>query len=184
MNKIICPYCENEILEKPSKEFLGFQKYKCLSCNKENLHPLFEGYRTTYWFVLIISIIFAVISLARGNFPIPGWLSIFAIYILIKDRILRKKCHKTSKSINDSSERKDYSKLKKVGVVVGVVILVIIAFLLGTKNSEINENVEVSNKTLLEECLKQTESINPNDNFYNALDAISDCDKQYGGNSY
>ena len=85
-----CASCGHQFRAIPTRSFLAFQKMKCPKCSKDVMYPLTNGYRTTYWVIVVLMIIAILGSLGSGRIATPGLLGFAAIFSLIRDAKLRK----------------------------------------------------------------------------------------------
>jgi|SRR3954447_14461163 DNA-directed RNA polymerase subunit RPC12/RpoP len=86
-----CTSCGTQFRAKPTRSFLGFQRLTCPNCAHEVLYPLTPGYRITYWAILALMIVGAIVNLAEGAIPIPGLLGIAVVIGIVKDVQIRKR---------------------------------------------------------------------------------------------
>jgi hypothetical protein len=82
--------CGHQFRARPTRSFLAFQKMNCPKCSKDVMYPLTNGYRITYWVIVVLMIIAFFGSLGSGQIAMPGLLGFAAIIALIRDSKLRK----------------------------------------------------------------------------------------------
>jgi hypothetical protein len=68
---------------------LGLQKFKCSNCHQINTLPMQTHYRVIYWLILLVFAGLSVVSLANGELPLPGIITILAAVALMRDFTLR-----------------------------------------------------------------------------------------------
>jgi predicted RNA-binding Zn-ribbon protein involved in translation (DUF1610 family) len=86
----VCRSCGARFRSSPKRTFLGFQRFVCPDCGTEMLYPLTNGYRTTYWVIVVFMGLSVIGSLAEGNVAFPGLLGVAVIVGLVRDRRIQK----------------------------------------------------------------------------------------------
>jgi predicted RNA-binding Zn-ribbon protein involved in translation (DUF1610 family) len=93
-----CFHCGTDLQISTETTFLGFKKFTCPVCGKENKHVLRNGYRWVYYIVLFLSVAGVVNGLAQGDVPRAGIVSILAMVALGKDYASRRKMRSSSRN--------------------------------------------------------------------------------------
>lgn len=88
--EIKCEHCAFINNVKPKKTLLGFLKFDCLSCKKNNLLPLTAGHRVAYWIIFIFFALATLGGISEGIVVLPGLILVLFGYALYKDTKVRK----------------------------------------------------------------------------------------------
>lgn len=92
MEKIFCQKCKKDIIDKPRKNLMGFQIYKCKECNIEYTYPLSKTYRRIYQIIIYFFIALIILNIIFGkSFGLPGIFTIIAGIGLYYDSKIREK---------------------------------------------------------------------------------------------
>jgi hypothetical protein len=88
-----CDDCRHKFSGIPKKSFLGFQKMSCPACKKQITLPLVQGYRITYWVLLVLMIFGFFNAISEGGVAVPGGFGIAIIVALLIDSKLKSKAN-------------------------------------------------------------------------------------------
>jgi hypothetical protein len=87
---VVCTNCRARIRAQPKRTTLAFLKFHCFSCRKDFVYPLTSGYRTTYWVLVILTVLVFAAALAVGRITFPGIITVLGAIALVKDAGIRK----------------------------------------------------------------------------------------------
>jgi hypothetical protein len=88
---VVCTNCRARLRARPKRTTLAFLKFHCFSCREDFVYPLTSGYRTTYWVMVIITVLIFASALAVGQITFPGIITVLGAIALVKDAGIRKR---------------------------------------------------------------------------------------------
>jgi len=95
--RMICTECFEECNVVPKITWAGYPTFTCDECGSPVKYPLEPGRRGLCYIVVTVTALFGLAALARGQFPLPGVLGVFAIVMLAEDKSLRDKVGKAER---------------------------------------------------------------------------------------
>ena len=92
----VCTKCGTKFNQVPTRSFIGFQKLECPVCQKKVTYPLTNGYRGTYWVLLVLMALMMVSAFSRGEVGFPGGIGLAILYGIFMDRHIRNRIAKAA----------------------------------------------------------------------------------------
>jgi hypothetical protein len=85
---LVCLECGRSVDVTPKLTLLGFQGFRCPSCNADVVYPLAQRYRTSYQIATPIIMVATLIGLWIGKPLIPGFGFVIMAFALVRDRAI------------------------------------------------------------------------------------------------